>query len=88
MVLSKTILKSSNKFLQHKPQNVPEFVPLKCTVTYSCTAHDAQNGARRSSLIGIAYEYGSLLNLVQRYGRIKFRTVGIRTSFEGGGSIK
>ena len=31
-LLLKNILKSSNKFLQHKRCNVPKFVPLKCTV--------------------------------------------------------
>ena len=30
--LLKIILKSSNKVLQHKQGNVPEFVPLECTV--------------------------------------------------------
>ena len=32
MGLLKNILKSSNNVLQHKPGNVPKFVPLKCTV--------------------------------------------------------
>ena len=32
MELSTNILKSSNNFLQHKPHNVPESVPLECTV--------------------------------------------------------
>ena len=35
MELLKNILKSSNKFLQHKRRNVPQLVLLKCTVPYS-----------------------------------------------------